>query len=141
MSQGILISDAASLALHAMAVIASRDGLSSARDISNRLGVSGFHLAKVLQRLAKNGLVKSTRGPRGGFALARKSGSITLLDIYEAIDGPLINKSCLMGTKSCGAHKCIMGTSIEAMRDIFKKQLSGTRISDIAGSYRQEGTR
>jgi Rrf2 family protein len=141
MSQGILISDAVSLALHAMAVIASREGLSSARDISNRLGVSGFHLAKVLQRLAKNGLVISTRGPRGGFALARKSGSITLLNVYEAIEGPLKEKACLMRKKTCNKKFCVLGGSMETMWDIFRKHLSSTRISDISETYLQEAPR
>ncbi len=141
MSHGILISDAVSLAMHSMAVIASREGLSSVQDISGRLGVSEFHLAKVLQRLAKNGLVKSTRGPRGGFALARKSGSITLLDVYEAIEGPLKEKACLMRKKTCTKKLCILGSSMETMRDIFRNHLSSTRISDISGTYRQEAAR
>ncbi len=141
MSHGILISDAVSLAMHSMAVIASQEGLSSARDISSRLGVSEFHLAKVLQRLARNGLVKSTRGPRGGFTLAKKSGAITLLDVYEVIEGPLKAKACLMRKKTCNKKPCILGGSLETMWDIFRKHLNSTRISDITESYRQEGTR
>lgn len=138
MSQGILISDAASLAMHSMAVMASAQGLSSARDISKRLGVSEHHLAKVLQRLTRNGLVTSTRGPRGGFALARKSGQITLLDVYTAIEGPLTDKACLMRRRTCSKKTCILGDSMNAMRTIFSRHLQSTRLSDIQNSYRQE---
>jgi Rrf2 family protein len=141
MSHGIPVSDAVSLAMHSMAVIASREGLSSVQDISSRLGVSEFHLAKVLQRLSKNGLVISTRGPRGGFALARKSGSITLLDVYEAIEGPLKENACLMRKKTCNKKLCILGGTLETMWDIFRKHLSSTRISDISEAYRQEAAR
>ena len=141
MSHGILISDAASLAMHSVAVMASRKGLSSAQEISGRLGVSEFHLAKVLQRLAKNGLLTSTRGPQGGFTLAKRSDAITLLDVYEAIEGPLKNNACLMRKKTCNKKSCILGDSISSMWSIFRKHLSGTKISDIAGMFQQEGIR
>lgn len=141
MSQGILISDAVSLAMHSMAVIAASDGLSSAKDVARRLGVSEHHLAKVLQRLARGGLVRSTRGPRGGFALAKKSGAITLLDVYVAIEGPLNEKACLMRKKTCNKKRCILGDSMGTMWDIFRKHLKSTRISDISEAYRQEAPR
>ena len=141
MSHGILISDAVSLAMHSMAVIASREGRSSAHDISIRLGVSEFHLAKVLQRLAKNGLVKSSRGPQGGFTLGRKSDAVTLLEVYEAIEGPLKDNACLMRKKTCGKKTCILGDTISSMWSIFRKQLVSTKISDIAGIFQQEGGR
>jgi len=141
MSHGILISDAASLAMHAMAVIASRKDPASARDISGRLDVSENHLAKVLQRLARSGLVTSTRGPRGGFTLAKKSGAITLLDVYEAIEGPLKDKACLMRKKTCNKKHCILGDSMETMWGIFRKHLNSTRISEISDAYGLEGYR
>jgi len=136
--QGLSISDAVSLAMHSMAVIAAREGISSVRAISGCLGVSEFHLAKVLQRLAKNGLVKSSRGPQGGFTLGRRSDTITLLDVYEAVEGPLKDSACLMQRKTCKKETCILGDSMKAMRSIFKKHLTGTSISDIADIYQQE---
>ncbi|HOT45765.1 MAG TPA: Rrf2 family transcriptional regulator [Spirochaetota bacterium] len=141
MSHGIRISDAASLAMHAMAVLASRNVRASARDISVRLSVSENHLAKVLQRLAKSGLITSTRGPRGGFSIAKKSGTITLLDVYEAIEGPLKDKACLMRKKTCNKKRCILGDSMETMWDIFRKHLNSTRISDISEAYGTEAAR
>jgi len=141
MSKGILISDAVALAMHSMAVIASSDGLSSARDIARRLGVSEHHLAKVLQRLARGGLVRSTRGPRGGFTLAKKSGANTLLDVYEAIEGPLKTRACLMRKKTCTKKNCILGDSMETMWDIFRRHLKSTRISDISDAYRVEASK
>jgi len=141
MSHGILISEAVTLAMHSMAVIASREGLSSAHDISSMLGVSEFHLAKVLQRLAKNGLLKSSRGPQGGFTLGRKSDAVTLLDVYEAIEGPLKNNACLMRRKTCNKKSCILGNSISSMWSIFRKHLDSTKISDIAVMFQQEESR
>jgi Rrf2 family transcriptional regulator, nitric oxide-sensitive transcriptional repressor len=137
MTHGVPISDAVSLALHSVAYIAAQDGQASVRDISNRLEVSEFHLSKVLQQLAKGGLVRSTRGPQGGFAMARKSESLTLLDVYEAIEGPVRDHACLMRKKTCGKKACILGDTMETMWNIFKKHLKSTRISDISDIYRQ----
>jgi Rrf2 family transcriptional regulator, nitric oxide-sensitive transcriptional repressor len=138
MTHGVPISDAVSLALHSVAYIAAQDGQASVRDISGRLEVSENHLSKVLQQLARSGLVRSTRGPQGGFRMARKSESLTLLDVYEAIEGPVRDHKCMMRKKSCGKKACILGDTMETMWDIFKKHLKSTRISDITDIYRRE---
>jgi Rrf2 family protein len=138
MPNGIPISEAVSLAMHSVAFIASRSEPSSVHEISQRLGVSEFHLSKVLQRLSKCGLVRSNRGPRGGFTLTGKSDSLTLMDVYEAIEGRLKGHTCLMNKKTCDSKECILGDTLTAMRDIFRKHMNDTRISDIAGRYRQE---
>lgn len=57
--------------------------------------------AKILQTLAKAGIVRSVQGARGGYMLARKPGEITLLDVYEAASGPLCLNVCLDQAKGC----------------------------------------
>jgi Rrf2 family protein len=126
------VSDAASLAMHSMVFIASAKRVISTGDISGRLGVSEFHLSKVLQRLAKNSLVKSFRGPRGGFTLARNENSISLLDVYEAIEGPMRDASCLLDKRACNDGACILGDTIHTVSAMFKNHLRKTRISDLA---------
>jgi len=125
------VSDAASLAMHSIVLIASAKRVVSIGDISGRLGVSEFHLSKVLQRLAKNSLVKSSRGPRGGFVLARSDGSITLLDVYEAIEGPIRDESCLLAERACSKGACILGDAVHTMSSMFKNRLRQTKISDL----------
>ncbi|MCF8044104.1 MAG: Rrf2 family transcriptional regulator, partial [Desulfarculaceae bacterium] len=72
MQQLLKISEAASLALHTMGLLASRPGEQvPTRELAARLKVSEAHLAKVMQRLGRAGLVRSQRGPKGGFALER----------------------------------------------------------------------
>ena len=138
MPNGIPISDAASLAMHSIAYIASRQEPSNVHDIALRLDVSEFHLSKVLQRLSKQGLVRSNRGPGGGFVLSANPDQVTLMDVYEAIEGPLDNHPCLMRTKTCDSRDCILGDTIHAMQSLFRKRLAGTSISDITDGYRQE---
>jgi Rrf2 family transcriptional regulator, iron-sulfur cluster assembly transcription factor len=58
-------------------------------------------LAKILQSLANKGLIKSARGAGGGFALARPAAQISLCDIVEAVEGPVMPNQCLMGPDVC----------------------------------------
>jgi hypothetical protein len=69
-----------------------------ARYLANRFEISEAHLAKVLQRLVKAELLRSVRGPRGGFILTRAPESVTLLEVFEAV----INGS------QCEARFCLV---------------------------------
>jgi Rrf2 family protein len=139
MAHLVNVSDAASLALHSVVLIASRERMTSAGDIAGQLGASEFHLAKVLQRLAKKGLVRSTRGPRGGFVLAKKSSAMTLLDVYEAIEGPISGKNCLLETRACKKGPCILGECLPAMAALLRNHLRKTRISDLVHIFQPGG--
>lgn len=127
------ISEAASLGIHAMAYLAStdRETPQSVAHLANILSVSEAHLSKVLQRLAKHGLVTSRRGPRGGFVLSRTAGEIRLLEIYEAIDGPLTSGTCLLGRAICAPGACIMGDVLESVHGLVRDYFSSTLLSDM----------
>ena len=110
MSTMFKMSEAASLALHTMAVLAREpEKVHSTRDVAATLGVSEAHLAKVMQRLTHARLVRSIRGPRGGFELARPGDEVTLRDVYEAIDAPLVLSGCLLGRAKCIGRGCLLG--------------------------------
>lgn len=133
------ISEAYSLALHAMAMIASNGQTASvtAHGIASKLGVSETHLSKVLQRLTRAGLLRSSRGPGGGFSLNRQASEITLLDIYESVEGPLRLDNCLIGTHICGGKSCVFDDLIDKVNGQFKDYLEQTtveRIKDVLGS-------
>lgn len=132
MSSPFRMSEAAALALHAAALLASspRRPL-AARKIARALDASQAHLSKVLQRLAKAGLVTSTRGPAGGFALDRPAGRITLLEVYEAIEGPLGAPDCLFGRAVCAGRDCICGDLLSDVHSRTRRRLAGTRLSKL----------
>jgi len=135
MDNVLKISEAASLALHAMAFLSThRDRRSSTHEIATRLHASEAHLSKVLQRLAKAGLVQSARGPKGGFGLADHWQDIRLLDVYEAIEGRLVPAKCLLGTPICGG-KCIFGGLVEKLNREVRDRLAGTRLSDLGDIF------
>jgi Rrf2 family protein len=131
MASIIQISEAASLAFHSMAFIAKKGETCSVKEIAQGLGVSEAHLAKVLQRLSREGLVNSLRGPKGGFTLAKAEEEITLLDVYQAIEGPLSIEHCLMGRDKCLFEKCLFNGFLENMTSDFKEYLSTRKLSDV----------
>lgn len=133
MTTVLRMSDAASLALHAMVMLAEApERRVSAKAIAADLSASESHLAKVLQRLAKAGLVESVRGRGGGFRLARPARRIKLMDVYQAIEGRLPGTQCLMGKRACKRTVCVMGGLLGTVDTWLRAYLSGTRLSDLA---------
>jgi Rrf2 family protein len=132
------ISDAASLALHTMVLLAANtDRLVSNKEIARILHVSEAHLSKVLQRLSKVGLVYSVRGPNGGFKLNKASDKIALLEIYEAIEGPLVPCNCLLETQVCSERGCILGGILSEINFQIKDYLQKTTLNLLDYVLRQ----
>ena len=139
MSSVLRVSDAASIGLHAMVLLAAkapgtaRGPLLSNHEIASTLNVSEAHLSKVLQRLAKAGLVTSTRGPKGGFGLPPGGEKVSLLDVYEVIEGPLKPSDCLLATRICGGGgNCIFGGLLKTLNRQVRQNLTKTRLAEAA---------
>ena len=81
------MSEAASIGIHSIVLIARAENGINAVKIAETTGLSKNHISKVLQRLVKNDLLKSVRGPAGGFTLKKPPENISLLDVYESIEG------------------------------------------------------
>ncbi|TET37383.1 MAG: Rrf2 family transcriptional regulator [Planctomycetota bacterium] len=130
------ISDAVSLGIHGAAYLAANPArLIKAKMMAGDLGISEAHLLKVMRLLATSGLVRTARGPSGGFMLAKPASKITLLDIYEAIEGPLEPLGCLLTTPKCTNNHCILeGLPIAVHRQI-KSYLRKKRLSEAARVY------
>ncbi len=130
------ISEAASLGVHAMTFLASEPNrMCVVRQMAESLRVSEAHLSKVMQRLNRIGLVSSVRGPGGGYKLGRPREEITLLDIVEAIDGPLDPSECIMPVKVCRGGTCVFGNLLGKVNDAVREHLSGTKLSELEGTY------
>ncbi len=117
------LSEAASIAIHSMVFIAKNESMTNVVRISEEFKFSKHHVAKVMQRLSKVGMVKSNRGPAGGFRLAKSPEDISLLDIYEVIEGSLPEYDCPMGYDHCPFKKCLLGTIVNDMTAQFKDYL------------------
>ncbi len=127
------ISKAVSLALHIMGYLAkNRDNLVMNKDLANIFSASENHLAKVLQRLSKFGLVESIRGPKGGFRIGMDPDSITMIDVYESIEGPLKTHNCLLSQKRCSNDECVLLNGIcKEINTLFKEYMTKTHLSEL----------
>lgn len=129
------VSVAASLALHAAAMLSRAEESLQARQISAALGGSEAHLSKVLQRLVRAGLVRAKRGPGGGFELAKRAEAITLKEIYEAIEGPVDPLICPFGVRACNGGKCLLGDEFKDAGSRLLEFMATARLSDYEGSF------
>jgi Rrf2 family protein len=90
-------------------------------------------LAKIFQALAKAGVVKSHRGAKGGFSLARPASDITMKDVIEAIEGPIHLNVCLMAPGECNRDKiCPMHTVWVEAQEKMLDVLSRSNFADLA---------
>ena len=127
------ISEAASLGIHALAFLARSERTATNQEIADALNASPHHLAKVMQRLGHAALISSTVGPQGGFDLDRPAKDIRLLDIYEAVDGPLGEVGCLLGKPACRGQ-CVLGEMIEKVNREIRQHLSETTLARLVDS-------
>lgn len=132
MAKALNISEAAAMALHTMVVLAGSAGEPlSASAISETLHRSEAHLSKVLQRLARAGFVSSTRGPSGGFGLARDARDIIMLEVLEAMDGPVGDVCCTQTPPVCDGKSCVFGQLVTMINKQVQDYLGGIRLSEL----------
>ena len=117
------MSEAASIGIHCMVFIAKSDKMVNVNKLSEKFNFSKHHVAKVMQRLNKVGMLGSSRGPAGGFFLKVSPAEVSLLDIYEAIEGKLPKMNCPMGYDHCPFKKCLLGTIVNDMSEHFRNYL------------------
>ena len=105
----------------------------SAKDIAQAYHIPPPLLAKILQTLARAGLLVSHAGTNGGYALARPANKISAFEVIRAIDGPLFITSCITIHGACDlAGHCTIKEPLRKVNDSIKDLLSGICISDLA---------
>ena len=107
----------------------------SAKDIAQAYHIPPPLLAKILQTLARAGLLVSHAGTNGGYALARPASQISAFEVIRAIDGPLFITSCITihGTCDLAGH-CTIKEPLRKVNDSITELLSNIRISDLVES-------
>ncbi len=137
MNSLLRISESASLALHVASLLARHpERRFSTAEIAKILAASEHTLAKVMQRLSRAGLVESLRGPTGGFLLARPAAELTVLDIYEAVDGPLGEAGCLLGKGPCVASTCLLGGLVARIHDTVRQVFQESTLQTLSESMK-----
>jgi len=125
------ISEAVALGIHACAIIAGGKEKWSTPDLAKKFQASAAHLSKVMRRLVVAGILKSVSGPNGGFALAKTPNEISLLDVYEAIDGQFPNVACIFEKPICNFSPCILKNFIVEENERAWKYFSTTTLENI----------
>jgi Rrf2 family transcriptional regulator, iron-sulfur cluster assembly transcription factor len=109
------------------------------KNIAQQEGIPAHFLAKILQQLARKGLLRSSKGPTGGFALRIEAGEIRLLDIVEALDGLAPYQQCASGLSECSDDMpCSMHDSWTALRSRIMDYLGKNTIADLSKALDQK---
>jgi Rrf2 family protein len=105
----------------------------SAREIAEHYDIPIELLAKVLQRLVRTGLLVSTQGTRGGYALGRAAKLISVADVIQAIDGPLTVTACSTENSECEQYqKCSIRDPLWQIRERIVAALGTVTLSEMA---------
>ncbi len=109
----------------------NREG-ASAKEIASCYGIPTPLLAKVLQKLARNGLLTAAYGTNGGYRLARDPRSINALEVVRAIDGPIVLTSCFTQHGRCKTVACGVKEPLRKIHEGILGLLESISISEIA---------
>lgn len=130
----MIFSQSCRYAIRALIYLATQpaQALVTVQQISEHEGLPKQFLAKLLQMLARAGLVASVKGPGGGFVLTRDPDAITLYDVVQAIDGTARLEACLLGFADCTrSHRCSTCTHWGDLRRAIKQYLAMTSVGDL----------
>ncbi len=92
----------------------------SARELAEAQAIPPRFVLKIMHALTRAGLVESRRGPAGGFGLARPAAEISLLDVIEALEGPVAIHRCLAEREACNKHctsECPVHAALRGLQD------------------------
>jgi len=103
------------------------------KDICKEIDAPEFFTAKVLQSLARQKIISSSKGPTGGFYMTPEQEKLPAIDLVIAIDGDKIFKGCALGLKQCSeTNPCPIHNQFKSIRDDLNKVLKDNTIQDLA---------
>jgi Rrf2 family transcriptional regulator, iron-sulfur cluster assembly transcription factor len=109
------------------------------KQIAEQEGIPTHFLAKILQQLARKGLLRSSKGPTGGFTLRAPAAEISIIQLVEALDGLTDYQKCVSGLAECNDDQpCGMHDSWKALRSRIMEYLEQTTIADLAAALEQK---
>lgn len=109
------------------------------KNIAEQEGIPAHFLAKILQQLARKGLLRSSKGPTGGFALRMDPHDVSLFTIVEALDGMADYQHCASGLSECSDEMpCSMHDSWVALRSRIMDYLERNTIADLVKALEQK---
>lgn len=130
----IRLTNLADYAVILMSKISQSETRLSAQDLSKSTGLPVPTVSKILNALGRSGLLASHRGIKGGFALAKEAGEISMADIVEAIDGPIALTNCADTTTGpCSySEMCDLKPHWVDINDAVRIALDDVKLAKVA---------
>ncbi len=134
------LSPAAEFAVRGALVLAERSGqgpvtlgtICSQRDLSRQ------YLVKIFALLIKAGIITPVRGKRGGYLLARDPASITLLEVIEAVEGPIILNLCQRIPPRCDRYQCALRPVWSGLQRDIRSRLGSISLASCLGKAKTQ---
>jgi Rrf2 family protein len=122
--------------LMAIHYIAINDGFGavSAKRIAEEFTIPPELMAKILQRLAKQGLIVSSNGPKGGYVLARRPTEITVGQVVRALEGPINIVSCLEDADCPQMEKCNLRRPVQKIQAAITQVLDTMSLAELTSA-------
>jgi Rrf2 family protein len=121
------------MAIHYIAINDSV-GAVSAKRIAEEFAIPPELMAKILQRLAKQGLVVSTNGPKGGYVLARRPTELTVGQVIRALEGPINIVSCLEDSECPQMEKCNLRRPVHKIQAAISQVLDTMSLAELTSA-------
>ena len=135
-----MLSNSAKYALKAVLYLAlhtNEDNKLMVKDIYSRINVPQSYLAKLMQKLSKNGIISSSRGPKGGFYTSDQNIDLPLIRVVELIDGEQRLRSCMLSIHECDSENpCALHDLVGNANSFFIKNLEETTIKQLIGDVK-----
>lgn len=117
-------------------------GSASAKELADTYGIPVPMLAKVLQKLVRDGFLVSEQGTNGGYKLARDPSTITALEVIRSIDGPIILTTCFTSHGDCGlSPQCTVREPLRRVHEGILKLLDNISMTDLSADEEPPGER
>jgi Rrf2 family transcriptional regulator, iron-sulfur cluster assembly transcription factor len=140
----VIFSRQCEYALQAIMYISMKenDAYTDIKEISKELSIPPHFLAKIMQNLSRNEILRSYKGPTGGFALAMDPKEITLYQLVVAIDGDGFLNDCVLGLPVCGGENpCPVHEQWGKMREEIHEMLAGKTIAQLVKETKKKQDR
>ena len=120
------------MAIHYIAVHEDIGGAVSAKRIAEEFRIPPELLAKILQRLAKQGLITSQNGPKGGYVLSRRPAAITVGEVVRALEGPIRIVECYEEEAACPQmERCNLRRPIQKLQSAITQMLDTMSLAEL----------
>lgn len=129
----LTVSKRSDLAIRAVRFLEANPGRVPGSRIAEAINTSVPFLSQVLTPLVSEGWIDSRTGPTGGYALTDSGHAMTLLELVEAVEGPIVDGRCVLEDSKCDStDPCALHTMWSQARSALMSSLAGVRVLDAA---------